>query len=38
MYRKAMSRRIDKRVFRRTAKNSKVININPVTYRGGIRL
>lgn len=28
----------DKRIFTRTAVRSKKININPVIYRGGIRL
>lgn len=38
MYRKAMRRKVDKRVFQRTAARSKAININPISYRGGIRL
>lgn len=38
MKRKAMPRGKDERVFRRTAAKSKNININPVSYRGGIRL
>lgn len=29
---------VDRNVFRRTAVNSKKININPKIYRGGIRL
>lgn len=33
-----MSRRRDKRRFRRTAAKSKKINIDPKIYRGGIRL
>lgn len=33
-----MSRRPDRRVFRRTAAKSKRINIDPKIYRGGIRL
>lgn len=28
----------DKKMFRRTAVKSKKINVNPVIYRGGIRL
>lgn len=28
----------DKRIFRNTATKSKKINVNPVVYRGGIRL
>lgn len=36
--RKMMPRRKDKKVFRRTAIKSKKINVNPVIYRGGIRL
>lgn len=28
----------DKKIFTRTAQRSKKININPVIYRGGIRL
>lgn len=38
MYRKTMSRRVDKRVYQRTASKSKAINVNPISYRGGIRL
>lgn len=37
MRRKPMPRR-DKRYFTRTARKSKKINVNPVIYRGGIRL
>lgn len=29
---------VDSRIFRRTAAGSKKINLNPTTYRGGIRL
>lgn len=36
--RKEMNRGEDRQVFRRTAVSSKKININPVVYRGGIRL
>ncbi|UPW40982.1 DNA binding protein [Sigmofec virus UA08Rod_5894] len=36
--RKVMPRRTDKRYFRRTAAASKKINVDPVIYRGGIRL
>lgn len=38
MARKRMSRRRDKRVFRRTAAAAKKMNIEPKIYRGGIRL
>lgn len=38
MSRKRMRRGKDKKVFRRTASQSKKININPVVMRGGIRL
>lgn len=38
MARKRMSRRRDKKVFRRTAASSKKMNIEPKIYRGGIRL
>lgn len=38
MARKRMSRRRDRKVFRRTAAASKKINIEPKQYRGGIRL
>lgn len=30
--------RRDEKVFQRTASKSKAININPISYRGGIRL
>lgn len=33
-----MSRRRDRKVFRRTAAAAKKINISPKIYRGGIRL
>lgn len=33
-----MNRRIDRKVFGKTAKKTKRININPKAYRGGIRL
>lgn len=36
--RKKMAKSIDRRVFNRTAKKSKKINVNPVVFRGGIRL
>lgn len=36
--RKPMNKETDSRVFRRTAVNTKAINISPVVYRGGIRL
>lgn len=38
MARKKMRPRRDKREFTRTAVRSKKINLNPVIYRGGIRL
>lgn len=38
MKRTSVRRRSDQRNFRRTAIRSKKININPVIYRGGIRL
>lgn len=38
MARNRTSRRKDAKVFRRTAVKSKKININPIIYRGGIRL
>lgn len=38
MARKKMPPRRDKKVFTRTAIRSKKINLNPVIYRGGIRL
>lgn len=36
--RKMMPRGKDRKVFRRTASEAKKINIDPVSYRGGIRL
>ncbi len=36
--RKRMPRVKDNKVFRRTAAKSKKININPLPFRGGIRL
>lgn len=36
--RKKMKPKLDKKVFRNTAVKSKKINVNPVVYRGGIRL
>lgn len=36
--RQEMQHNQDKQVFRRTAVNTKKININPTIYRGGIRL
>lgn len=38
MSRKRMRPAKDNRVFRRTAVKSKKINVDPVIYRGGIRL
>lgn len=38
MARKRMSRRRDRKVFRRTAAKAKKMNIEPKIYRGGIRL
>lgn len=38
MKRMRVRRRIDRRVFSKTASKSKKINIAPVVYRGGIRL
>lgn len=38
MARKRMKPSKDRKVFRRTAVSSKKININPIIYRGGIRL
>lgn len=38
MMRRRMSRGNDRKIFRRTAAKSKKININPVVFRGGIRL
>lgn len=36
--RRKMNKKIDSRIFKRTAVNSKRININPTVMRGGIRL
>lgn len=36
--RKRRARRVDRKVFRRTAVKSKKINVDPTIYRGGIRL
>ncbi len=36
--RKRMRKKVDQKVFRRTAAKSKKININPTIFRGGIRL
>ena len=36
--RRKMNKKIDASIFRRTAVNSKKININPTIMRGGIRL
>lgn len=36
--RKKRNRKVDNKVFRRTAARSKKININPTIFRGGIRL
>lgn len=36
--RKKMYRSKDRRVFRRTASQSRKVNVNPTIYRGGIRL
>lgn len=36
--RKLRAGKIDKKVFRKTAINSKKINVNPTIYRGGVRL
>lgn len=36
--RRRTSRRIDRRIFRKTADKTRLINLKPVTMRGGIRL
>lgn len=36
--RQKMRPKKDRKIFSRTAKNAKKINVNPTTYRGGIRL
>lgn len=38
MKRSTVPRRLDRRVFRRSASRSKSINVRPVMMRGGIRL
>lgn len=38
MSKKMRNRRVDKKIFRRTAAKAKKINIDPKIYRGGIRL
>lgn len=38
MTRKPTKPGLDKKMFRKTAVNSKKINVNPTIYRGGIRL
>lgn len=38
MKRKRTNKRVDRKIFRHTAINTKKININPRIYRGGIRL
>lgn len=38
MSRQRMKKRSDRRVFRNTAVKSKKVNVEPVIYRGGIRL
>lgn len=38
MTRKKMVRRVDKAVFRRTARSTAAANLNSNCYRGGIRL
>lgn len=36
--RKMRKKKVDRRIFKNTAEKSKKINIDPVIYRGGIRL
>lgn len=36
--RKKMVKSVDRRVYNRTAKKTKKINVSPTIYRGGIRL
>ncbi len=36
--RKKPNARADKKMFRRTAARSKKINVDPIAYRGGIRM
>lgn len=38
MKRKKMVRRVDKAIFRRTARSTAAANLNSTCYRGGIRL
>ncbi len=38
MTRSKVRKRIDKRIFRKTASSTKKINVNPGIMRGGIRL
>lgn len=38
MARRRMSRNVDKHVFSNTAVSTKKMNLNPTTFRGGIRL
>lgn len=38
MARKLVNKRKDQRIFKKTAKKTKAINVNPKTMRGGIRL
>lgn len=38
MSRRMRNKRVDRKIFRRTAVTRKKININPTIYRGGIRL
>ena len=38
MKRRRTNKKVDKKIFRRTAVKSKKINIDPTIYRGGIRL
>lgn len=38
MKRRRTNKKLDKKIFRRTAVKSKKINIDPTIYRGGIRL
>lgn len=36
--RQSVSSGLDKKIFRNTAVSSKKINVNPIVFRGGIRL
>lgn len=38
MKRKALKKKVDKKIFRHSAERTKAINLSPVTSRGGIRL